>query len=144
MGWLWSWGSMGRIETDIALESWLFRFWPCSGWAVYPTTMTSDSNRANPLYWYTNSDLGVTVDKLLRFHDYVRTMVPQTGILVVTTTVCRTPELMLPIFADHSYLPWGIANNWPVSQGLENIYRVKVGGTRSILTSQFISFHATS
>ena len=22
---------MGRIEADIALESWLFGFWPCSG-----------------------------------------------------------------------------------------------------------------
>ena len=22
---------MGRIEADIALESWLFRFWPCLG-----------------------------------------------------------------------------------------------------------------
>ena len=30
MGWLRSWGSMGRIEADIALSSWLFRFRPCS------------------------------------------------------------------------------------------------------------------
>ena len=31
MGWLWSWGSMGRIAAEIALESWLFGFRPCSG-----------------------------------------------------------------------------------------------------------------
>ena len=44
MGWLWSWGSMGRIEADIALESWLFRFRPCSGqvqFSVYPRPSNS-------------------------------------------------------------------------------------------------------
>ena len=29
-------GSVGSIEADIALKSWLLGFWPCSGWAVYP------------------------------------------------------------------------------------------------------------
>ena len=30
---------MGRIEADIALESWLFGFWPCSGQGQFTLTI---------------------------------------------------------------------------------------------------------
>ena len=36
MSWCWSWGSMSRIWADIAFESWLPKFWPCSRFSHLP------------------------------------------------------------------------------------------------------------
>ena len=37
---------MGRIEADVALESWLFGFWPCSGEGQFTLGSVSEQSQA--------------------------------------------------------------------------------------------------
>ena len=87
MGWLWSWGSMGRIEADIAVKSWLFGFKPCSGQGQFTLTWLSQP-KPNVNVGQSGQSLESSLTKFILFCLRLNLKIRKSVLLFLTSNPC--------------------------------------------------------